>query len=173
MSGECCKILSPAEWDKKEIVWRDKPFLKSHYFAFLHVPVNIGKKITEGMKKIEEAGLQAEQMVLSKNDGWFGADILIPIKTKTDIFEVELITGRFLTRLFDGHYGDMRKWIRETRSWCREKQSLAAGREKQSLAAGREKGLEPEEFIFWYATCPKCAKKRGDKAQVVVFAKVE
>jgi len=155
MPDTCCKIISPAEWDKKEIVWRDKPFLKSRYFAFLHVPVNIGKKITEGMKKIEEAGLQMEQMVLSKNDGWFGADILIPIKTKTDIFEMEMITGRFLTRLYDGHYGDMRKWIRETRAWC------------------REKGFEPEEYIFWYATCPKCAKKRGDKAQVVVFAKVE
>ncbi|HLM84283.1 MAG TPA: hydrolase [Candidatus Bathyarchaeia archaeon] len=162
--SECCKILSPAEWDKKEIVWRDKPFLKSHYFAFLHVPVNIGAKISEGMKKIDEAGLGAEQMVLSKNDGIFGADILIPIKNKTDIFEVDLITGRFLTRLFEGHYGDMRKWIRETRIWCRE---------KQGLAAGRGKGWESEEFIFWYATCPKCAKKRGDKAQVVVFAKVE
>ena len=155
MSEECCKVISPAEWDKKEIVWRDKPFFRSRYFAFLHVPVNIGKKITEGMKKIEEAGLQMEQMVLSRNDGLWGADILIPIKTKTDIFEMEMITGRFLTRLFDGHYGDMRKWIRETRSWC------------------REKGFEPEEYIFWYATCPKCAKKRGDKAQVVVFAKVE
>jgi hypothetical protein len=152
---ECCKIISSAEWDQKEIVWRDKPFLKSRYFAFLHVPVNIGKKITEGMKKIEETGLQAEQMVLSKNDGWFGADILIPIKTKTDTFEMEMITGRFFTRLFDGHYGDMRKWIRETGDWC------------------REKGFEPEEYIFWYATCPKCAKKRSDKAQVVVFAKVE
>jgi hypothetical protein len=155
MPEECCKTISPAEWDKKEIVWRDKPFLKSRYFAFLHVPVNIGAKITEGIKKIEEVGLQAEQMVLSKNDGWFGADILIPIKNKTDSFEIELITGRFLTRLYDGHYGDMRKWIRETRSWC------------------QDNGLEPEEFIFWYVTCPKCAKKRGDKAQVVVFAKVE
>ena len=164
MTDECCKILSPAEWDKKEIVWRDKPFYKSHYFAFLHVPVNLGKKIIEGMKRIKEAGIAAEPMVLSRNDTLWGADILIPIKNKTDIFEIELITGRFLTRLFEGHYGDMRKWIRETRDWCRE---------KQSLAAGREKGSEPEEFIFWYATCPKCAKKYGDKVQVVVFAKVE
>jgi hypothetical protein len=154
MTEECCKILSPAEWDRKEIVWRDKPFYKSRYFSLFHVPVNIGSKITEGMKKIEKAGLMEEQMVLSRNDGWFGADILIPIKAKTDIFEIELITGRFLTRLFDGTYGDMGKWIKETRDWC------------------REKGLEPEEFIFWYATCPKCAKKRKDQAQVVVLAKV-
>jgi hypothetical protein len=154
MSDQCCKILSPIEWDKKELVWRDKPFYKSRYFSFLHVPLNLGKKITEGMRKIREAGLTAEPMMLSQNESMWGADILIPIKNKTNIFDVELITGRFLTRLFDGHYGDMRKWIRETRDWC------------------RERGLEPEEYIFWYATCPKCAKARGDKAQVVVFAKV-
>src|SRR4030042_3346860 len=145
MTNGCCKILNSVEWDRKELIWRDKPFYKSHYAAFFHVPINIGKKITEGMKKIEEVGLGTEQMVLSRNDSIWGADILIPIKNKTDIFEIELITGRFLTRLFEGHYGDMRKWIRETRDWC------------------REKGSEPEEFIFWYATCPKCAKKYGDK----------
>ena len=155
MSDECCKILSSSEWDKKEIVWRDKPFLKSHYFAFLHVPVNLGAKIVASMRKIKEAGLGAEQMMLSRNDGMWGADMLIPIKNKTDIFDIEVITGRFFTRLFDGHYGDMGKWIRETRIWS------------------RGKGFEPDEFIFWYATCPKCAKKRGDKVQVVVFAKVE
>jgi len=155
MNEECCKRLNSAEWDKKEIVWRDKPFFRSHYFAFLHVPVNIGAKIAEGMKKIEEAGLVAENMVLSKNDTLWGADILIPIKNKTDIFDVELITGRFFTRLFEGHYGDMRQWIKETKKYC------------------REKGFTSKEFIFWYAICPKCAKKYGDKVQVVVFAKVE
>ncbi len=155
MSQDCCKILSPAEWDKKELVWRDKPFYRSRYWSFLHVPVNLGRKIIEGTRRIGEAGLTAEPMMLSRNDGLFGGDILIPIKNKTDVFDIELITGRFFTRLFEGHYGDMRKWIRETRDWC------------------REKGFEPEEYIFWYATCPRCAKKRGDKAQVVVFAKVE
>jgi hypothetical protein len=155
MAEECCKILNPAEWDKKEIVWRDKPFYKSHYTAFFHVPLNLGKKIVEGIGKIEEAGLTDEQMMLSRNDTMWGADLLIPVKSKTDFFDTELVTGRFFTRLFEGHYGDMRKWIRETRIWC------------------RGKGLDPEEFIFWYATCPKCAKKRGDKVQVVVFAKVE
>lgn len=155
MDSQCCKILSPAEWDRKEIVWRDKPFYKSRYLAFFHVPVNLGSKITGGMRRIKEAGLEAEQMMFSRNDGMWGADMLIPVKNKTDVFDIELITGRFFTRLFEGHYGDMGKWIKETRSYC------------------VEKGYEPEEFIFWYATCPKCAKKFGDKVQVVVFAKVE
>jgi hypothetical protein len=155
MNEVCCKYLSPAEWDKKEIVWRDKPFFKDHYVAFLHVPLNLGKKIVKGLEKVKESGLFAEQMVLTRNDTLWGADLLIPISRNAKRFETEVITGKFMTRLFEGQYGDMRKWISETKKWC------------------KEKGAKPQEFIFWYATCPKCAKKRGDKAQVVVFAKVE
>ena len=155
MSNICCKILSPAEWDKKEIIWRDKPFLKDYYWSFLHVPLDFGKKIIRGLEKIKEAGLASEQMVLSKGDGLWGGEMLIPVSQKTDQFETELITGRFLTRLFEGHYGDMRGWIKETENYC------------------REKGFAAKEFIFWYATCPKCAKKYSDKVQVVVLARVE
>jgi len=155
MKNECCKRLIPAEWDRKEIVWRDKPFYVSRYRSFLHVPINIGKKIAEGMKKIEEAGLQAEPMVLSRNETMWGAEILIPISGKAGRFRIELLTGRFLTRLFEGYYGDMRAWIKETKKYC------------------AEKGFSAKEFIFFYATCPKCAKKHGDKVQVVVLARVE
>ncbi|MDD3487600.1 MAG: hypothetical protein PHF35_04475 [Candidatus Moranbacteria bacterium] len=154
MNNECCKILSSQEWDKKQIVWRDKPFHKSRYWSVFHVPVNMGTKIIRGLEEIEEAGLSAEQMVLSRRDSFLGAELLVPISGKTDAFEIELITGRFLTRLFDGNYGDMEKWVKVTRTWC------------------REQNFEPEEYIFWYATCPKCAKKRNDRVQMVVLAKV-
>ncbi|MDI6778317.1 MAG: hypothetical protein QMD77_03935 [Patescibacteria group bacterium] len=154
MEKECCERLDPAEWDQKEIIWRDKPFLKDHYWSFLHVPIDFGKKIVRGLQEIKEAGLASEQMVLSKCDGLWGGEMLIPISKKTDRFETELITGKFLTRLFEGHYGDMRKWIKETEKYCEEKRFKA------------------KEFIFFYATCPKCAKKYGDQAQVVVFGRV-
>ncbi len=155
MNDECCKHLSPAEWDKKEIIWRDKPFFKDHYAAFLHVPLNLGQKIVKGLEKVKESGLTAEQMVLTRNDTLWGADLLIPISRNAKRFETEVVSGKFLTRLFEGHYGDMRRWINETKKWC------------------EEKGAKVQEFIFWYPTCPKCAKKRGDQAQVVVFAKIE
>jgi len=154
MNNVCCKRLSPIEWDKKEIVWRDKPFYKDQYWSFLHVPISFGKKIVRGLEKIKEAGLASEQMVLSKDDGLWGGEMLIPISKKTDIFETELVTGKFLTRLFEGHYGDMRTWLKETKNYC------------------QEKGYSAKEFIFWYATCTKCAKKYGDRVQVVVFARV-
>jgi hypothetical protein len=155
MNQECCKVLSPAEWDKKEIIWRDKPFYKDHYLAFLHVPINFGGKIIKGLEIVKEGGLFAEQMVLTRNDTLWGADLLIPISRNAKRFETEVLSGKFMTRLFEGQYGDMRRWINETKKWC------------------EGKGTKVQEFIFWYATCPKCSKKRGDKAQVVVFAKVE
>jgi len=151
----CCKRLFPVEWDKKEVVWRDKPFFSSRYRAFLHVPINIGKKIAESMEIIKEAGLSAEPMVLSRNSTMWGAEILIPVSKKDNRFRTELVTGRFLTRLFEGHYADLKKWIKETKKYA------------------EEKGLTSKEFIFWYATCPKCAKKNNDAVQVVVFVRVE
>jgi len=155
MDNECCKRLIPEEWDQKEIVWRDKPFYYDRYISFLHVPINFGGKIIRGLDRIKEAGLVSEQMVLSRFDGLWGGEMLIPVSQKTSRFQTELITGRFLTRLFEGYYGDMRRWIKETKKYC------------------KEKGFKAQEFIFWYATCPKCAKKYGDKVQVVVFARVE
>jgi hypothetical protein len=156
MEKECCKRLIPAEWDKKEIVWRDKPFYRDHYWSFLHVPLDLGKKIVRGFQRIGEAGLASEQMVLSKCDGLWGGEMLIPISQKSGRFETELVTGKFLTRLFEGNYGDMRRWIKEAKQYCQSR--------------GYDKA---KEFIFWYATCPKCAKKYADKVQVVVFARVE
>jgi len=155
MMNFCCQPLSPLEWDKKELIWRDKPFYVSRYRSFLHVPINIGKKIAEGMKKISEAGLQAEPMVLSRNETMWGAEILIPISGKAGRFRIELLTGRFLTRLFEGNYADIKKWVKETKKYC------------------ESRGFSAKEFIFWYATCPQCAKARGDRAQVVVLARVE
>src|SRR4030042_2410933 len=153
MNEECCKRLNPADGDRKKIIGRDKPFYKDSSWSFLHVPLDFGRKIVRGLGKIKEAGLSSEQMVLSKCDGLWGGEMLIPISKKTDIFKTELITGKFLTRLFEGHYGDMRQWIKETKNYC------------------REKSFSAKEFIFWYATCPKCAKKYGDKVQVVVLAR--
>lgn len=155
MNTECCKRLLSEEWDRKKIVWRDKPFYRDRYFSFLHVPLNFGKKIVRNLEKIKEAGLVSEQMVLSRGDGMWGGEMLIPVSRKTDQFETEFITGKFLTRLFEGNYGDMRVWAKETKKYCQKKGFLA------------------KEFIFFYATCPKCAKKRGGKVQVVIFAKVE
>ncbi len=149
----CCERLTEIEWNNKEIIWEDKPFYLSRYLSILHVPINIGGKIREGFSIIEEYGLSAEPMVLSRNITSWGAEILIPISNITDAFEIEILTGRYITGLFEGTYGEIESWSSEM---------------EKSL---RSKNLRSKEFIYWYATCPKCAKVYKT-VQVVIFARV-
>jgi len=151
---KCCERLVPQEWDKKIIKWRDKPFYKSHYVSFFHVPLNIAGKIKEGYARIEELGLAAEPMVITRNETFWGADVLIPISAKTDIFEIEIMSGKFATGLFEGAYGEIGTWVKKMERVC------------------KKNGVTPKEYLYWYATCPKCAKKY-ESVQVVIFARID
>ena len=42
----CCARLKPEQWDEREVTWHEKPFLKDHIRAFLHVPLNFGSIIS-------------------------------------------------------------------------------------------------------------------------------
>ena len=80
---------------KKKLSGGTSLFISPRYRAFLHVPINIGKKIAEGMNIIEEAGLSSEPMVLSKNDTMWGAEILIPISAKNRQFQDRTCNRQF------------------------------------------------------------------------------
>lgn len=61
------------------------------------------------------------------------------------------LSGTFLTRVYEGPYRNMRKWIGEMKSFVQ----------------GKGKALR--KLLFFYTTCPKCAKKYG-KNYVVLLA---
>jgi hypothetical protein len=63
------------------------------------------------------------------------------------------LSGRFLTRVFEGPFRNAVRWASEM---------------KQYVAA---KGLRLDRLYFGYTTCPKCAKAYG-KNYVVLFAAV-
>ncbi len=63
------------------------------------------------------------------------------------------VPGRFLAKVFEGPYLNMRGWIEEMRGYV----------------AG--KGKELKKLYFYYTTCPKCARKYG-KNYVVLLAQV-
>ncbi len=45
----CCEPFDPKPWEDKEITWHDKIFIKDHVASFLHIPLNMGKKIIKNM----------------------------------------------------------------------------------------------------------------------------
>ena len=63
------------------------------------------------------------------------------------------ISGTFLSKVFEDPYKNMGKWIKQMDEYV------------------SSKGEKHQKLYFYYATCPKCAKKTG-KNYVVLLAKI-
>lgn len=150
----CCEPFDPTPWQDREVVWKDKPFVRDHVTCLFHVPLNMGRKVIRDMAMIQAAGAQAEhQLMLSDDRSPWGADIFIEVKNAVPGATMEPLSGRFFTRVFEGPFRDAGKWAAEM----------------QSRVAAR--GQEMERLYFGYTTCPRCAKAYG-KNYVVLFAKL-
>ena len=150
----CCPRFNPEPWDEKEITWQDKLFLKDHVRGFLHIPLNFGKVMTKNMKRIEESdALASEPLVLSDDKSLWRTDIYINVSKEVPGAEVGRISGTFLTKVFEGSYGNMRNWMKEMHSYV------------------KSRGRQIEKMYSFYTTCPRCAKIYGEN-YTVLLAKV-
>ncbi len=153
-SAECCPPFNPGPWDDKEITWENKRFVKDRVASFFHVPLNFGEVMKRNVAAIEAAGAAPENMVvLSDENSLWGADVYVEAAKDVPGANMAAISGTFVSKVFEGPYRDIRKWIEEM---------------KALVAA---KGKTPSKLYFYYTTCPKCAKKYG-KNYVVILAKV-
>lgn len=74
-STGCCEPFNPNPWQDKEIIWKDKVFVKDHITSFLHIPLNMGKKITKNLDLIEKAGAKAPYQLMLTDENRFGEQI--------------------------------------------------------------------------------------------------
>jgi hypothetical protein len=153
-STGCCEPFDPKPWQDKEITWQDKLFVKDHVTSFLHIPINMGQKIIKNMALIEKAGAKASyQLMLTDEKSLWGCDIYIDIAKKVPGAEMATLTGKFLTKVFEGPYQDVGKWAKTMQEYV------------------ENKGKQINKLYFSYTTCPKCAKAYG-KNYVVLFAQI-
>jgi len=151
----CCDPFNPEPWQDREIIWKDKIFVKDHVTSFLHIPLNMGKKVVRNMELIEKAGARApQQLMLTDEKSMWGCDIYIDVAKDVPGAQMAAISGKFLTRVFEGPYQDAGKWAEEM---------------KKHVAG---KGKSIKQLYFSYTTCPKCAKAYG-KNYVVLFAGID
>lgn len=154
-STGCCEPFDPAPWQEKEIVWKDKLFVKDHVDSFLHIPLNMGSKVMKNMKLIEDAGAKAQhQLMLTDEKSIWGADIYIDVTREVPGAEMARISGIFLSKVFEGPYQSAGKWAQDMEGFV------------------KSRGKEIRKLYFSYTTCPKCAKAYG-KNYVVLFAKID
>ncbi|MDA8130139.1 MAG: hypothetical protein M0011_01410 [Elusimicrobia bacterium] len=149
-----CELIRPEDWDEKEINWTDKLFVADHVTSVFHIPLNFGAKMTKNIALIEAAGAaQKPVLTLTDEKSLWGADIYIASAKEVPGAQMAKLSGSFITRVFEGPYGNAGRWAQEM---------------KQYLAS---KGKTPARIYFFYTACPKCAKRFG-KNYVVLFAQV-
>lgn len=153
-STGCCDPFNPKPWHDKKIAWKEKLFVKDHITSFLHVPLNMGKKVIKNMELIEKANAKSpQQLMLTDEKSLWGADIYIDVAKKVPGAQMTTLTGSFLTKVFEGPYQNAGKWAQEMKEYV------------------GNKGKKIKKLYFSYTTCPKCAKVYG-KNYVVLFAQI-
>ncbi|MFA6398187.1 MAG: hydrolase [Patescibacteria group bacterium] len=153
-STGCCEPFNPEPWQDKEVVWNDKLFVKDHICNFLHIPLDMGKKIVKNMGLIEKANAKSPyQLMLTNEKSLWGSDIYIDVAKDVPGAQMAKLSGTFLTKIFEGPYQNVGKWAAEMKAYVKSQDK------------------ELKKLYFSYTTCPKCAKAYG-KNYVVLFAQI-
>jgi hypothetical protein len=154
-STGCCEPFNPEPWQDNEILWKDKIFVKDHVTSFLHIPLNMGKRIIKNMELIEKVNAEApQQLMLTDEKSLWGADIYIDVSRDVPGAQMTALSGTFLTKVFEGPYQNVGTWAQEMKEYV------------------ENKGRKLKKLYFSYTTCPRCAKAYG-KNYVVLFAQID
>ena len=106
-------------------------------------------------QRIEAAGAAAEeQIVLCDEKSLWGADVYVAVTREVPGAENVTLSGTFLSKVFEGPYRDVGKWMKQMGEFV------------------RNKGQAIGKCYCYYTTCPKCAKKYG-KNYVVLLAQID
>lgn len=151
----CCPKFNPEPWDEKEITWENKKFIQDRVRCFFYIPINFGQVMKRVMKKVEASNVKSEDMiVISDQDSLWGSNVFVDVSGDVNDGKMATISGTFSSKVFEGPYKDMGKWIKEMDQYV------------------KSKGKEIEKHYFYYTTCPKCAKKYG-KNYVVILSQTQ
>jgi hypothetical protein len=155
---QCCLKFDPEPWHDKEIRWENKLFIKDNMSQFMHMPLPgvFAKTVRRMWENIKDAGAIPDMrdflMLAAESSPWKGELYINVTKEIPDAENVKL-SGTYITRVFDGPYNAVPKWINEMNQYV------------------GQKGKTVKKYYFYYTTCPKCAKTYGHN-YVVAFAEV-
>lgn len=158
-SEECCSKFNPKLWDEKTCHWDNKLFIKDVIPQLFHIPFPpmIGRMIQRQWQKAQDAGAAPKikdfLWLCYDPSPWKSEHYIAVTKEVPDAENVRL-SGTFATKVFDGPFNAVPKWVKEMEEY---------------LAAKKQKA---KKYYFYFTTCPKCAKKYGHN-YAVIFAQIK
>jgi len=156
-SSICCLKFNTKLWDEKTHFWKDKLFLKDEVKQILHVPLNMGKVITQMWRQIDNAQASPkteEFLILAHDPSPWKSELYMTVTKDIPNTNIVKLNGTFVSKVFEGPYQDVPQWLTEMEKF---------------LASKNQKSLK---YYIHYAYCPKCAKKYGHNYGVV-FAQIK
>ncbi|MFA5196839.1 MAG: hydrolase [Patescibacteria group bacterium] len=154
----CCPKFNPIPWEDKEVVFENRMFIKDTMTQIMHMPLpgSFAKTIGRMWEKIENADAKPAEkdlLMLCYDPSPWKSEMYVSVTREVPDAENVTISGTFMTKVFDGPYNHVPKWIKIMDDYV------------------ADKGKKVQKYYFYYTTCPKCAKKYGHN-YVVVFAQV-
>lgn len=153
---ECCPVFDPDPWDDKVHLWENKHFIMDTIPEFLHIPLSqsyYSRVVSRMWKMAVESGAAPEMkdfLLLAYDPSpWKGELYMAVTKAVEGIRNIDL-SGTFISKLFDGPYNHVPKYIKAFR------------------ASLTEQGKEAVKYYFYFTTCPKCARKYGHNYIVAI-----
>lgn len=159
IEDECCPEFHPQQWDGKTHVWKNKAFIRETIPTFFHIPFPpmIGSAIRRMWSTAEDAGQtyadKSDTLVLFYDPSPFRSELYLSVTGPVPEHCNAVLSGTFISRVFDGPYNAVPKFIKEMDAYLDRKGKKASG------------------YYVHYAYCPGCAKKHGHN-HMILFARV-
>jgi effector-binding domain-containing protein len=156
---ECCPKFNPKPWDGKTYKWNKKVFIKKTIPQIFHIPFPwvLNKAITQMWELAQKHGIAPaikDFLLLAHDPSPWKSELYLAVKKESkEIKTTAKISGTFISKVFDGPYHEVPKYIAETDKYLKAKKKKA------------------KKFYFYFTTCPRCAKKYGHN-YIVAFAEV-
>ncbi len=115
------------------------------------MPLNFGKVMKRLDEKVRNASATIPgQVCLSEHTSKWNMDVYLAVDKEIPDAENMMLSGKFLTKVYEGPFQD-------TGKWCKDFEQFASS-----------KGVQISKWYMWYTTCPKCAEKYGKNYVVIV-----
>ena len=157
--GMCCPKFDKTPWDEKTHNWDNKLFIKDSVKQLFHKPLqNSMKKTIGGMwQKVQDAKADPEIkdfLLLATDPSPWKSELYMSVTKEVAGAENVKLTGTYLSKVFDGPYNAVPKWIKEMEKYV------------------ASEGKKVKKHYIYFTTCPKCAKIYGHN-YAVAFTEVE
>ena len=184
----CCPPFHPSEYEQEDengnkknykiVTWTDKTFVVDGTCCLFYIPLGFGKAVRRAISKIEHSKTQVPKedfMIISICNSPWWSDVLVTTSKDQDVggAKVEKISGSFVAKAYEGDYSNMGKWAKEVKELVVKVRQDKKEKHDNKIVKkqGEQHEEDTEKILFYYPTCPKCAKKYG-KNYVVIFARL-